>query len=340
MGSVARIKRILSLLEQLQSGRAIKSEELAQQCGVSRRTVFRDFKLLQQSGVEILYDAKVQGYWVAGQSNLPPINLSLSDVFSLLILTRISAMGEGAIPFQDGAREASLKLQSNLPAHLSSQAAQLLEAFAPRMDPVAHNLEPNREHFDRLVEATSQRLRIRIAYHRPPHGGPQRTLFSPYRLFFRGHAWHVVGRSSLHRSVQTIHVGHVFESDVTEEEFTPPPRFSLKRHFGHAWHLNRERKQRTSAVVRFFPAVAHRVAEVQWHATQKVSWNHDGSIDFEVTVDGLQEISAWILSFGAHARVLSPTPLRRLVASQAKDTARLYSQSGSSAKTSQEPSAK
>ena len=63
--------------------------------------------------------------------------------------------------------------------------------------------------------------------------------------------------------------------------------------------------------------VADNVAEVAWHKTQRAVRNDDGTLDFHVTVSGLQEISWWILGYGDQAEVLQPVELRQLVAARA-----------------------
>ena len=324
MSSVGKIRRMLQLLEQLQSGRTLSSAQLAEQCGVSRRTVFRDLKMLQESGVELLYDAQRQGYWIPGHAFLPPTNLTLAETLSLLVLTREATSGDRAIPFQEVARDASMKLQSNLPHHLTSYAGEMSEAFTIQAEPQATNQLGGREHYERMVEAAIQKRKVRIRYDSLAEKSQIQTLLSPYRLLFRRHAWYVIGRSSVHRAVRTFHVGRILSSESTEEEFTVPPRFSLKRYFGQAWNLVREPNAREQVTIRFQPLVARNVAEVAWHATQKVIWNPDGTMDFTVTVDGIHEISWWILSYGDQALVLEPQSLRELVADRAKKMAAQY----------------
>jgi predicted DNA-binding transcriptional regulator YafY len=51
------------------------------------------------------------------------------------------------------------------------------------------------------------------------------------------------------------------------------------------------------------------VREKKWNDTQQVKNREDGGVDFEITVCDLVEIKAWVLSWGAHAKVLSPKKL-------------------------------
>jgi proteasome accessory factor B len=77
-------------------------------------------------------------------------------------------------------------------------------------------------------------------------------------------------------------------------------------------------------VVRFAPLVARNVAEVAWHKTQRIVERQDGSIDFHVSVSGLNEISWWILGYGDQAEVLRPARLRQMIADRAGKLVELY----------------
>jgi len=70
--------------------------------------------------------------------------------------------------------------------------------------------------------------------------------------------------------------------------------------------------------LRFLPKVANNVTEVQWHSTQKVTRNCDGTATMEFRVDGLREISWWILSYGNQVQVLAPKTLRKKILEMAK----------------------
>ena len=72
--------------------------------------------------------------------------------------------------------------------------------------------------------------------------------------------------------------------------------------------------------LRFLPDVAYTVAQTQWHSTQKVTFENDGSAIIEFRVDGLNEIIWWILSYGDQVQVLAPGILRQRILEKAKNT--------------------
>ena len=102
-----------------------------------------------------------------------------------------------------------------------------------------------------------------------------------------------------------------------------PPRMTLDEHLGLAWRFIPEGRE-YDVRLHFKPLVAANVAEVRWHKTQKVTWQDDRSIIFEVRVDGLGEIFWWILGYGDRVEVLQPKTLRNRVRKAAKNMLQQY----------------
>jgi len=326
MSATSKIQRMLRMIELLQSGRSYNTRELADFTGISRRQVFRDLKALQDSGMPLLFDQQRQGYWFAAATYLLPTDLTLDETLSLLILAQNLGHTRAGLPFQSAARSAAVKLTSNLPGRLRTHLGELASAVEVRLDSHHPHLA-NHPAYEQLLQAIRLRRRVRMRYDSLYEQSELTTLLSPYRLFFRRRAWYVVGRSSLHRSVRTFHVGRIRSLETTTHKYTIPPRFSVDRYLGNAWNLVREPGRRARVVIRFQPKVAHNVAEVTWHKTQSVVWNEDGTLDFRVIVDGLNEISWWILGYGDQAEVLEPPELRATIASHATRLAELYQRS-------------
>jgi predicted DNA-binding transcriptional regulator YafY len=89
--------------------------------------------------------------------------------------------------------------------------------------------------------------------------------------------------------------------------------FDLREYFGYAWSLLRE-GQIYEVELRFCPRIAAEVAETQWHETQTAFFENDGSAVLKFRVDGLNEITWWILGYGNQVEVLAPRALRQRIA--------------------------
>lgn len=110
--------------------------------------------------------------------------------------------------------------------------------------------------------------------------------------------------------------------EVSREFFLPPLGLSLKfdihEYLGRAWSMEPEGRI-YNIKLRFLPETADEVAGVQWHSTQAVNRNDDGSATIQFRVDGLSEITWWILGFGDKVQVLAPAVLKKRIARIAKN---------------------
>lgn len=315
-----RVQRLIRLLNILQSGRTFSATELAGLCQVSRRTFYRDIKMLNESGVPVQCDEGGGGYSLSKNYYLPPMDLQLDETLSLILLCQ-----ERGIPFQSSAREASLKLLSNLPKNLQDEVCELASTISVHMG-VTGSMPESVPHFERILHALSDRCNLRIKYDSFAEKKQISTLCSPYRLLFSRRSWYMIGRSSLHREVRMFHVGRVLDSELVDQPYEIPTSFSLEKFIGNAWHLIRNPQENHRVVVRFQPMVARNVAEVNWHKTQKLNWNDDGTLDYTVQVEGLSEILWWVLGYGDKAEVLQPPELRKMVVEHINNMVTNYSE--------------
>lgn len=216
-----------------------------------------------------------------------------------------------------------MKLQSSLPASFQDalrHAAESIEIQLPQTNP----LDGHGPVYGRLLEALAGRRAVRIRYRSLAENRTLQTKVSPYRLLFSRRSWYLIGRSSVHRATRTFNVGRIEDLTVLEDRCRVPRGFSVSRYLRNAWHLVPEPGPDRDVTVRFGPRVAANVAEVAWHKTQRLESRPDGSLDFHVRVSGLQEISWWILGYGAQAEVLRPAELRRIIARHAAHLVQVY----------------
>jgi proteasome accessory factor B len=323
--NLERMHRLLQLIGLLQVGRGYNTDALTLECGVSRRTVFRDLDLLRLSGIPISYDEEKQVYGIPGACLLPPTNFTPEEALSLLVLCHELGNVAG-VPFLGAARAAAMKLESNLPARLRDQLRQVTSTLHIQPPPT-NRLEGRKPVYDQLLDAIAERRNVRITYDSLTEWRKITTQLSPYGLFFSRRSWYVVGRSSIHRAKRTFNLGRIVEIQLLAECFQMPRGFSLDRYLRNAWHMIPEKGPDHEVVVRFNKLVAQNVAEVCWHKTQRITFHEDGSADFHVTVSGLNEISWWILGYGDQAEVLEPLQLRQMITERAQRMVEKYASS-------------
>jgi proteasome accessory factor B len=318
---ISRLHRVLKIITLLQTRRHYSPEALARELEVSRRTIYRDLNMLELAGIPFYFDRQKGGYAIHQTYWLPPINLSIEEAMSLIALAE-RCTGDEAVPLLGKAVDAARKIESQLPLAIRAAVGHMSRGVAIRRGPVARHdeLEPAYETARKAI-ADRRALEGRyISFHEKKQ---IRVCLEPYWLVFHDRAWYVIGRSRTHRAVRTFKLGRFVDLVPTGEAFKAPGT-TLEEYLGNAWRFMPEGRE-YDVRLRFAPLVAPNVAEVRWHKTQKVAWQDDGSMLFDVRVDGLKEIFWWILGYGDQVEVLAPAALRDRVRKAAENVLRTYS---------------
>ena len=241
MPSIPKTRRLVQILMRLQNGQVYNSPQLADFCGVSSRTLFRYLRELQDAGVPILYDSQRQGYWLPLKEVATPLRLSSQQVLSMLLLCEQGGSRESGNPYLDPAAQASQFIL----IQLSDDQRARITRLASRIDiHLQHQAEPTilkRAVFEQILECLDQQRCLRLHLRMSETENITSTLVSPYRLVFEEQSWHLIGRSTLHRAVQTFALSQVERAELTEDRYEIPPRFTIKKNAGQAGAGERQR---------------------------------------------------------------------------------------------------
>ena len=310
-----RVERLLKLMQVLQSGRSAGVEDLARLAGVSRRTVFRDIELLSRAGIPYSFDRVTKRYSAERPSLLPPVALTHAEALALMLAAR-SLVTRPFVPDQAAAVSAGLKLESMLPTAILDFCGPLLERTEIRPEPAS---DPTSivDTLPILQTALMRRSKVFVRYDSYFEQKVIDVTLHPYRLAYIHRGWYLIAHSEQASRVQTFKVERILQLKVLEAKYRPDPTFNLDDYFGNAWLMIRGDK-RYHVKIRFLKMVAGNVDEILWHKTQRTTFEEDGSLLFEVEVDGIDEIAWWVLGYGDQAQVLAPPELREKVAGHAE----------------------
>jgi len=319
----SRVSRVVRIMTALQSGNSYGADDLAEMFGTSRRTIFRDLKELQAIGVPYRYDSRAGSYKIDPEFFLPPIDLNLQEALSLLVLVH-KGRDQMQFPFRRSALLAGLKIENNLPRRIRDYCNTALQTISARGVPQAP-MGPLDRTFARLQESIMKKRKVRIEYDSLFEARAIELDLSPYHLLYNQRAWYVLGYSDLHGSVRTLKLNRIRKLNMLAKCFVANRAFDVDEYIGRAWSMIPEGRI-YNVTLRFLPKVASNVAEVSWHSTQQVTRNSDGSVTIEFRVDGLGEITWWILGYGDQVQVLSPKELRNRIIATAKNMVRVNEQ--------------
>lgn len=175
---MARSDRLYDLIVILRDGGIYKAIDLAQQFGVSLRTIYRDMDILMKSGLPIVGEPGT-GYRIAKMITLPPLNLSKVELEALDIGLALCTQIKDE-QLSNAARSLSQKI-SNV---LSENPHNLRKAWRLASYPFSETVKAF-GYIDSVRNAIRARQKCKIFL----HGEDAPHIVRPLTLDYWGRVW-------------------------------------------------------------------------------------------------------------------------------------------------------
>ena len=306
-----QIVRQLDILRTLQARRyGMTVRELAEEFGVTVRTVQRDLKDLQEVGFLLDQNPRDQHiYYQLLKETGMPLNFPVMEVAAMIFAER-AGLGLVGTPFGEHLRSAVRRLTNAMPEEMRRFLERAAEAYVP----LARGHKPYeeaRELLEKLHEAILERRVCRVSYRSPAVESARRYEIEPLRLLHYRGGLYVISRVPYYDSLITQAVERFESVEETGETFEPPDHLPIEERVSDAFGVSYEEPMEVA--VRFSEEQAPFIRERIWHPSQNLEELPDGRVVLRLRAGGFYEIRSWVLSFGAAAEVLEPEELREAV---------------------------
>ncbi|MEV4479147.1 helix-turn-helix transcriptional regulator [Micromonospora coxensis] len=182
--SSARLLRLLSLL---QTYRQRSGAELADQLGVTVRTVRRDVDRLRELGYPVHAARGTAGYRLGAGAVLPPLLLDDEEAVAVAIGLRTAA-ASAVTGIEETALRALAKLERVLPSRLRHRVTAVQQATVRAAHP-GPTVDP--DVLTAISDACHRRERLRFDY-TDHHGDRSTRLVEPHTLVSWGRHWYLI----------------------------------------------------------------------------------------------------------------------------------------------------
>jgi predicted DNA-binding transcriptional regulator YafY len=285
--------------------------EVAEEHGVSQKTIRRDLATLQSVGFGLVEETAPHGkkFWrLQFDDDLPAPSFNYDELAALYLGRRFLEPLAGTI-FADAAHSALAKIR----AGLLDTALRYLEKVAASVHRTTFgtgDYAARAEVVESLRHAVEDRRITIITYRSLRSTEPVTYEVYPYGLVLHRDSLYLVAFSVDHDEVRHFKIDRVEEAEAQGLPFERPADFDLAEHLHRAFGIYEQPGPPITVRIRFSPAVARYVEESHWHPTQRLDRTPDGHLLVEFEVTALAEVQSWVLSFGAKVEVLEPEELR------------------------------
>lgn len=220
---MAKSERLLQLMQLLRLlSPPVQASQLAEELGVSMRTIYRDIDSLRASGA-IIDGAAGYGYSLVEDTAMPPMLFNTDETEALVLgLREVIEVADPVLA--DAARNALAKLAASLPDRLSRQMQNsVLSAKRFHARPVIS--------IDvaalRMAARNEQAVHIHYA---DAHGAQSERTIWPLSLVFMDHTLMLLAKCQLRQGFRAFRADRITKLDPTDQSFRPH-RTSLLRDF-------------------------------------------------------------------------------------------------------------
>lgn len=301
-----RIDRVTAILIQLQSKRVVRAQEIADRFGISLRTVYRDIKALEESGVPLSGEAGV-GYSIMEGYRLPPVMFTREE--ALAFLTAGKMVEKLTDPSSvEHYRSAMFKIKSVMryaEKDLLDDMSAFIEVVENPYLPVPENKPV---HLQVILKSIAAKEVLDIGYFANHSQQYSNRDVEPVGIYYLGNYWYMIAYCRMRKDYRSFRTDRISYINLTGKHFD-------QQHPSLQSFLAKMKKEKEMHTI----VIAVEMHVMKYFGDQKyyngfVSQQEvDGKMQMTFITGSLTGFVKFFLLFGEQATIISPPGLKEMV---------------------------
>ena len=217
-----RLARLTAIISQLQSKRIITAKEIAEKHSVSIRTVYRDIRSLEQSGIPIVTEDG-KGYSMMDGYNLPPVMFTEAEANAILIAEQLILKNKDR-SLVEQFENAVIKIKAVLQHRQQADIEFLSQRIQVRSN---HKNEQTSSNLIQLQSAIANYQVVKITYVSLENKESQREI-EPFAVYTTQENWLLIAFCRLKQDFRAFRLDCIQQIQDTHQHF-PPHTMTLEQ---------------------------------------------------------------------------------------------------------------
>lgn len=319
-GNRSSLARVYFIHKQLAEGLYPKVPDLAATLEVSTRTVKREIEAMRDRlGLPIEYSYKERGYYYrASVDDFPVFEVNKGELASLFLFKQ-SLQSIAGTQVAHTLTKIFDELVESLKGTVDVRADDLDSIFSRQNSKLRVGLI---ERLEELSRAMLDRVNISFEYKSLNADSYEERKIAPLLLREVEHCWYILGFDHSRDAIRTFAVPRMRHlRSLQNETFSIPSSLksslAVQQAFG-SWIDTDESLPASRITVRLSGYAAQQAMERVWHHSQEVKVLEPALVEVSFNVRDFHELIRWTLSWGKHAKVISPAPFKEAVSKEYK----------------------
>lgn len=300
------IERLNAILIHLQSKRIVKASEIAERFEISLRTVYRDIRALEESGVPIGAEAGV-GYFLMDNYKLPPVMFTKEEASALLFGEKlVEKMSD------DGMKAEFCSALFKIKAILNPEEKDRLEKLYSQISVLNYtssNVNFNRLFLSEIQQALVSKQVLEIDY-QAGYGAPAtKRLVEPIGLCNYSRRWHLFAWCRLRSEYRDFRLDRIQDLRVSTEDFKGKQHISMDEFIRK---LNVISDKANISLIMKTDRIKLINESKYWYGFTEEEKVDDQTSRLRFANNELRGFATWIISSGSYAKVEEPEELKQI----------------------------
>lgn len=213
---IKRVSRLTAILTQLQTKNLLIAQNLADQFSVSKRTIYRDIRALEEAGVPIITE-EGKGYTLMDGYKIPPVMFTESEANALITAEQLILKNKDASfvkDYTDAVNKIKAVLRSNTKDKANLLSSRILSG---------QNIESNRtsNNLSILQLALTNYNLVKITYFSPENNQTTERIVEPFAIYTTQENWLLIALCRLRNDYRAFRLDRIESLSVQNQTFEP-----------------------------------------------------------------------------------------------------------------------
>lgn len=308
-----KIERLLAITIMLLNRRKATANDLAENFGVSARTIYRDLDTLNNAGIPIVsYQGYEGGFCIPDNYKLSRQLLTFDDMVSILTTLK----GVNASLKNVDIDRAIEKITALIPVEKKDLFRQKSGSFIIDISPWGKSSHHDST-MQKVHKGVSESRFLQFCY---TGAGGQKSdrVVEPHTLIFKSFNWYLFAYCKLRQDFRVFRLSRMRQVTVKKQCFirrlVDPEEY---------FHPQNDSRAEIELVLKFSAQLLVRVEEM--FEEKHLSYNADKTITARFTIPEDEWIVSFVLSFGDNVEIISPASWRQTLKQKIEKMNKIYS---------------
>ncbi len=310
------ISRILEIDKAIRNDEYPTSKTYEKAWGISRSTFSRYIDLLRLTyDAPLEFDYKKNGYYYTDKTFfIQNVMLKEGELFTISTILPLLEQYKNT-PLEKNFRDIISKITDMLPDNVSVDSSFINNEIHFISDPISH-IEDGV--FDAVLKATKLHKTLSLDYRTSTDDKYTSREFNPYHVICQKGSWYIIGHSFHADDIRVYALPRIKNARILEKKFIIPKDFRLEKYIDPEVGIWKSTSEPLKVELLFDRAFRSYILEREWHKTQKIQENDDGTVYLSFETNQISQTVNWIMQFCGQVQIINPPEIKEAVYAAAR----------------------